>query len=177
MPKLSLQARAGLAMPVGICGDDRVCACAGDLTLIELRFGSQSALGVGRCGRPTLSSRTRVTWHQLGIATGSLTFFPTRVAPCVAQSSLEIVLRVCLAASLERLSLDTAALARRSVWCSSRPPCSHPTMLSLMAVTAQPLRGPLLLSYVQASAVKRTLSQAYLHPAAALTLRAERRWC
>jgi TRAP-type C4-dicarboxylate transport system permease small subunit len=85
-----------------------------------------------------------VPLHQLGIATGTLSFFRQLGGALVVAIFAAIVLAGVHGAGLERLSAaDTAALAASFRWVFIAAAVFFAlAMLSLMVIKTQPLRGP-----------------------------------
>jgi EmrB/QacA subfamily drug resistance transporter len=147
MPKLEHYKRVPVvAMPVGIAAMILFALAPGDLTLIEAAL----LLAVGGAGvgpmwpATTVIIQNAVPLHQLGIATGTLSFFRQLGGALVVAIFAAIVLTGVQGSSLERLSAaDTAALAASFRWVFIAAAVFFTlAMLSLMAVKTQPLRGP-----------------------------------
>jgi EmrB/QacA subfamily drug resistance transporter len=135
-----------IAMPVGIATMVMFALAPGDLTLIEAAL----LLAVGGAGvgpmwpATTVIIQNAVPLHQLGIATGTLSFFRQLGGALVVAIFAAIVLAGVHDASLERLSAaDTAALAASFRWVFiAAAVFLAMSLLSLMVVKTQPLRGP-----------------------------------
>ena len=115
------------------------------LTLIEATF----LLAVGGAGMgplwpaTTVIIQNAVPLHQLGIATGTLSFFRQLGGALVVAIFAAIVLTGGRGSSLERLSAAAMAAAScRGVFIAAAVFFSL-AMLALMAIKTQPLRGPL----------------------------------
>jgi hypothetical protein len=135
-----------LAMPVGIVTLVVFAIAPGDLTLIEVML----LLAVGGVGvgpmypATTVIIQNAVPLHQLGIATGTLSFFRQLGGALVVAIFAAIVLPGVHGGSLERLSAgDTAALAASFRWVFITAAVFLTiSMLALMVIKTQPLRGP-----------------------------------
>jgi len=139
-----------IAMPIGIATMIVFALAPGDITLIEATL----LLAVGGAGvgpmwpATTVIIQNAVPLHQLGIATGTLSFFRQLGGALVVAIFAAIVLAGVhggvRGASLERLSAaDTAALAESFRWVFiSAAVFFAMSMLALMVIKTQPLRGP-----------------------------------
>jgi MFS family permease len=137
-------------MPIGIAAMIVFALAPGDITLIEATL----LLAVGGAGvgpmwpATTVIIQNAVPLHQLGIATGTLSFFRQLGGALVVAIFAAIVLAGVhggvRGASLERLSAaDTAALASSFRWVFIAAAVFFAlSLLSLMVIKAQPLRGP-----------------------------------
>jgi len=147
MPRLERYKRVPvLAMPVGIAAMIMFALAPADLSLIQATI----LLAVGGAGMgpmwpaTTVIIQNAVPLHQLGIATGTLSFFRQLGSALVVAIFAAIVLAGVHGSSLERLSAaDTAALAASFRWVFIAA-ALFPGMalLALMVIKAQPLRGP-----------------------------------
>ena len=135
-----------VAMPIGIATMIVFALAPGDLTLLEATL----LLAVGGAGvgpmwpATTVIIQNAVPLHQLGIATGTLSFFRQLGGALVVAIFAAIVLTGVQGSSLERLSAaDTAAVTAsfRCVFIAAAVFFAM-SLLSLMAVKTQPLRGP-----------------------------------
>ena len=147
MPKLEHYKRVPvLAMPIGIATMIVFALAPGDLTLIEATL----LLAVGGAGvgpmwpATTVIIQNAVPLHQLGIATGTLSFFRQLGGALVVAIFAAIVLAGVHGAGLERLSAaDTAALAASFRWVFIAAAVFFAmSLFSLMVIKTQPLRGP-----------------------------------
>jgi hypothetical protein len=135
-----------LAMPVGVAAMIVFALAGADLTLTEATI----LLAVGGAGMgpmwptTTVIIQNAVPLHQLGIATGTLSFFRQLGGAIVVAIFAAIVLTGVHGSGLERLSAaDTAALAASFRWVFIAAAVFLATaVLSLMAIKTQPLRGP-----------------------------------
>jgi MFS family permease len=133
-------------MPVGIAAMIVLALAPADLTLTEVTI----LLAVGGAGMgpmwptTTVIIQNAVPLHQLGIATGTLSFFRQLGSALVVAIFAAIVLTGVQGSSLEQLSAaDTAALAASFRWVFIAAAVLLTTALvSLMAIKTQPLRGP-----------------------------------
>jgi MFS family permease len=93
----------------------------------------------------TVIIQNAVPLHQLGIATGTLSFFRQLGGALIVAIFAAIVLTGVQGSSLERLSAaDTAAVAASFRWVFIAAAIFFAlSMLSLMAIKTQPLRGPM----------------------------------
>jgi EmrB/QacA subfamily drug resistance transporter len=147
MPRLERYKRVAVfAMPVGIAAMIVFALAPADLTLAEVTI----LLAVGGAGMgpmwptTTVIIQNAVPLHQLGIATGTLSFFRQLGSALVVAIFAAIVLTGVQGSSLEQLSAaDTAALAASFRWAFIAAAVLLATSLvSLMAIKTQPLRGP-----------------------------------
>jgi EmrB/QacA subfamily drug resistance transporter len=147
MPKLERYKRVPvLAMPIGIASMILFAISPGDLTLTQATL----LLAVGGAGMgpmwpaTTVIIQNAVPLHQLGIATGTLSFFRALGGALVVAIFAAIVLAGVHGASLDRLSAaDTAALAASFRWVFiAAAVLLAMALLSLMVIKTQPLRGP-----------------------------------
>jgi EmrB/QacA subfamily drug resistance transporter len=147
MPKLERYKLVPIiGMPIGIATMIVFALAPGDLTLIEAAL----LLAVGGAGMgpmwpaTTVIIQNAVPLHQLGIATGTLSFSRQLGAALIVAIFAAIVLTGVHGASLERLSaVDTAALAASFRWVFiAAAVLLTVSMLALMAIRTQPLRGP-----------------------------------
>jgi MFS family permease len=137
---------AVIAMPVGIAMMVVFALAPGELTLIEATL----LLAVGGAGvgpmwpATTVIIQNAVPLHQLGIATGTLSFSRQLGGALIVAIFAAIVLAGVHGASLERLSAaDTAALAASFRWVFIAAAVFFATsMLAVMMIKTQPLRGP-----------------------------------
>jgi EmrB/QacA subfamily drug resistance transporter len=135
-----------LAMPIGVSAMILFAISPGDITLVEATL----LLAVGGAGMgpmwpaTTVIIQNAVPLHQLGIATGTLSFFRQLGGALVVAIFAAIVLAGVHGASLERLSAaDTAALAASFRWVFiAAAVFLSMSLLSLMVIKTQPLRGP-----------------------------------
>jgi EmrB/QacA subfamily drug resistance transporter len=135
-----------LAMPVGVAAMIVFALAGANLTLIDATI----LLAVGGAGMgpmwptTTVIIQNAVPLHQLGIATGTLSFFRQLGGAIVVAIFAAIVLAGVHGSGLERLSAaDTAALAASFRWVFIAAAVFLATaVLSLMAIKTQPLRGP-----------------------------------
>jgi MFS family permease len=135
-----------LAMPIGVVAMILFAISPGDITLVEATL----LLAVGGAGMgpmwpaTTVIIQNAVPLHQLGIATGTLSFFRQLGGALVVAIFAAIVLAGVHGASLERLSAaDTAALAASFRWVFiAAAVFLSMSLLSLMVIKTQPLRGP-----------------------------------
>jgi EmrB/QacA subfamily drug resistance transporter len=147
MPRLERYKRVAVfAMPVGIAAMIVFALAPADLTLAEVTI----LLAMGGAGMgpmwptTTVIIQNAVPLHQLGIATGTLSFFRQLGSALVVAIFAAIVLTGVQGSSLEQLSAaDTAALAASFRWVFIAAAVLLATSLvSLMAIKTQPLRGP-----------------------------------
>ncbi len=147
MPKLERYKLVPVvAMPVGIAAMVVFALAPGELTLIEATL----LLSVGGAGvgpmwpATTVIIQNAVPLHQLGIATGTLSFSRQLGGALIVAIFAAIVLAGVHGASLERLSaVDTAALAASFRWVFIAAAVFFATsMLAVMMIKTQPLRGP-----------------------------------
>src|SRR5262249_43329877 len=148
MPRIEQYKRVPiLAMPVGIAAMIVFALVPADLTLIEATI----LLAVGGAGMGPMWPATTVIiqnagpLHQLGIATGTLSFFRQLGGALVVAIFAAIVLPWVQGSSLERLSAaDTAAVAASFRWVFIAAAVFFAlATLALMAIKTQPLRGPI----------------------------------
>ncbi len=147
MPKLDRYKLVPVfAMPIGVAAMILFAISPGDITLVEATL----LLAVGGAGMgpmwpaTTVIIQNAVPLHQLGIATGTLSFFRQLGGALVVAIFAAIVLAGVHGASLERLSAaDTAALAASFRWVFIAAAVFLAlSLLSLMVIKTQPLRGP-----------------------------------
>src|ERR1700704_2449388 len=147
MPQLEHYKRVPVvAMPVGIAAMILFALAPGDLTLIEAAL----LLAVGGAGvgpmwpATTVIIQNAVPLHQLGIATGTLSFFRQLGGALVVAIFAAIVLAGVHGAGLGRLSAaDTAALAASFRWVFIAAAVFFAmSLFSLVVIKTQPLRGP-----------------------------------
>ena len=147
MPKLERYKLVPVvAMPIGVATMIVFALAPGDITLIEATL----LLAIGGAGvgpmwpATTVIIQNAVPLHQLGIATGTLSFFRQLGGALVVAIFAAIVLAGVHGASLERLSAaDTAALAGSFRWVFIAAAVFFAmSLLSLMVIKTQPLRGP-----------------------------------
>jgi EmrB/QacA subfamily drug resistance transporter len=135
-----------LAMPIGIATMILFALSPGDLTLIQaMLLLAVGGVGVGPMWpATTVIIQNAVPLHQLGIATGTLSFFRQLGGALVVAIFAAIVLAGVHGAGLERLSAaDTAALAASFRWVFvAAAVFLTMSLLSLMVIKTQPLRGP-----------------------------------
>jgi EmrB/QacA subfamily drug resistance transporter len=139
-----------IGMPIGIATMIVFALAPGDITLAEATL----LLAIGGVGlgpmwpATTVIIQNAVPLHQLGIATGTLSFFRQLGAALVVAIFAAIVLPGVHGgvhgASLERISAaDTAALAASFRWVFIVASVFFAiSMLALMVIKTQPLRGP-----------------------------------
>src|SRR5215470_893465 len=148
MPKLEHYKLVPIvAMPIGVATLVVFAISPGDLTLIEATL----LLAIGGIGMgpmwpaTTVIIQNAVPLHQLGIATGTLSFFRQLGGALVVAIFAAIVLAGVQGSSLERLSAaDTAAVAASFRWVFIAAAVFFTlAMLALMAIKTQPLRGPI----------------------------------
>ncbi len=147
MPKLERYKLVPVfAMPIGVAAMILFAISPGDITLVEATL----LLAVGGAGMgpmwpaTTVIIQNAVPLHQLGIATGTLSFFRQLGGALVVAIFAAIVLAGVHGASLERLSAaETAALAASFRWVFIAAAVFLAlSLLSLMVIKTQPLRGP-----------------------------------
>jgi EmrB/QacA subfamily drug resistance transporter len=155
MPKLEHYKLVPIvAMPIGVATLAVFAISPGDLTLIEATL----LLAVGGAGMgpmwpaTTVIIQNAVPLHQLGIATGTLSFFRQLGGALIVAIFAAIVLGGVQGgvhggahgASLERLSAaDTAALAASFRWVFiTAAVLLTMSMLAVTVIKTQPLRGP-----------------------------------
>jgi EmrB/QacA subfamily drug resistance transporter len=147
MPRLErYKLVAVAAMPVGIAAIIVFALAPADITLTEATI----LLAVGGAGMgpmwptTTVIIQNAVPLHQLGIATGTLSFFRQLGSALVVAIFAAIVLTGVQGSSLQQLSAaDTAALAASFRWVFIAAAVLLATaLISLMAIKTQPLRGP-----------------------------------
>jgi MFS family permease len=135
-----------LGMPVGIASMILFALAPGELTLTQATF----LLSIGGVGMgpmwpaTTVIIQNAVPLHQLGIATGTLSFFRQLGGALIVAIFAAIVLAGVHGASLERLSAaDTAELAASFRWVFiAAAVFLAMSQLALMVIKTQPLRGP-----------------------------------
>jgi len=146
MPRLERYKRVPvLAMPVGIAALMVLALDPANLTLVQVA----TLLAVGGAGMgpmwpaTTVIIQNAVPLHQLGIATGTLSFFRQLGSALVVAIFAAIVLGGADGPSWERLSAGAVSLASsfRLVFVVAATFLAM-ALLSLMAIKAQPLRGP-----------------------------------
>jgi EmrB/QacA subfamily drug resistance transporter len=143
-----------LAMPIGIAAMILFAISPGDITLIEATL----LLTIGGAGMgpmwpaTTVIIQNAVPLHQLGIATGTLSFSRQLGAALIVAIFAAIVLAGVHDASLERLSAaDSAALAGSFRWVfMAAAVFLAMSLLALMVIKTKPLRGPAPMSKPQA---------------------------
>jgi len=147
MPKLERYKLVPVfAMPIGVAAMILFAISPGDITLIQATL----LLAIGGAGMgpmwpaTTVIIQNAVPLHQLGIATGTLSFSRQLGAALIVAIFAAIVLAGVHGASLERLSAaDTAALAASFRWVFiAAAVFLAMSLLSLMVIKTQPLRGP-----------------------------------
>jgi EmrB/QacA subfamily drug resistance transporter len=162
MPKLEHYKRVPVAaMPIGIAAMIRFAIAPGDLTLVEATL----LLAIGGAGMgpmwpaTTVIIQNAVPLHQLGIATGTLSFSRQLGGALIVAIFAAIVLAGVHGASLERLSAaDTAALAASFRWVFIAAAVFLTTsMLALMVIKTQPLRGPAVASAAEPASKPETV--------------------
>ena len=145
MPKLERYKLVPVvAMPIGVATMIVFALAPGDITLIEATL----LLAIGGAGvgpmwpATTVIIQNAVPLHQLGIATGTLSFFRQLGGALVVAIFAAIVLAGVHGASLERLSAaDTAALAGSFRWVFIAAAVFFAmSLLSLMVI--RPSRAP-----------------------------------
>jgi EmrB/QacA subfamily drug resistance transporter len=135
-----------LGMPIGIASMVLFAISPGNLTLMQATL----LLAIGGAGMgpmwpaTTVIIQNAVPLHQLGIATGTLSFFRQLGGALVVAIFAAIVLAGVHGASLDRLSAaDTAALAASFRWVFiAASVFLAMSQLALMVIKTQPLRGP-----------------------------------
>jgi EmrB/QacA subfamily drug resistance transporter len=135
-----------LAMPIGVAAMILFAISPGDITLVQATL----MLAIGGAGMgpmwpaTTVIIQNAVPLHQLGIATGTLSFSRQLGAALIVAIFAAIVLAGVHGASLERLSAaDTASLAASFRWVFiAAAVFLSMSLLSLMVIKTQPLRGP-----------------------------------
>jgi len=135
-----------LAMPFGIAAMIVFALAPAGLTLTEATI----LLAVGGAGMgpmwpaTTVIIQNAVPLHQLGIATGTLSFFRQLGCALIVAIFAAIVLTGVQGSSLERLSAaDTAAVAASFRWVFIAAAVFFAlATLSLIVIKTQPLRGP-----------------------------------
>jgi EmrB/QacA subfamily drug resistance transporter len=135
-----------LAMPIGVGTMILFAISPGDITLVEATL----LLAVGGAGMgpmwpaTTVIIQNAVPLHQLGIATGTLSFSRQLGGALIVAIFAAIVLAGVHGASLERLSAaDTIALAASFRWVFiAAAVFLTMSLLALMLIKTQPLRGP-----------------------------------
>ena len=135
-----------LGLPIGIATMVVFAIWPGELSLMQVSL----LLAIGGAGlgpmypSTTLIMQNAVPLHQLGIATGTLSFFRQLGGALIVAIFAAIVLAGVHGASLDRLSAaDTAALAESFRWVFiAAAVFLAMSQLALMVIKTQPLRGP-----------------------------------
>lgn len=147
MPRLEHYKRVPIfAMPVGIMALIVLASMPADLTLVQVAV----LFAVGGAGMgpmwpaTTVIIQNAVPLHQLGIATGTLSFFRQLGSALVVAIFAAIVLGGADGLSLDRLSAAGAAsLAASFRWVFvAAAVFLAVTLLALAVIKTQPLRGP-----------------------------------
>jgi EmrB/QacA subfamily drug resistance transporter len=147
MPKLERYKLVPIfGMPIGVASMILFAISPGDLTLMQATL----LLAIGGAGMgpmwpaTTVIIQNAVPLHQLGIATGTLSFSRQLGGALIVAIFAAIVLAGVHGASLDRLSpADTAALAASFRWVFiAAAMFLAMSQLALMVIKTQPLRGP-----------------------------------